>query len=469
LNRGYTVKLEALRTDSTLAKWTALIILEIGIGVYSLIVPSKIAVLMLILVPIAVIMMTNYFFAYLVGIFLLPVWSITLTGQAEVAAQADIRFSDVCFLVAGLSWIATGITKRQVRIRGSYLDVWLVAFMLWVLLSIWWSPSLVVGGKDFLKKLNGIFIFYLTVNLVRDKRHLDLAIMTWIMSGALAAFLALYELVTIILQRAMGFSKHALARWGWLRASALKEGANRLGFLMNTCIIFTISRFFLQEGKKLRLAFLLLTAVMVFALMSTLSRNSMAGLVVGSMILFHIAKKGGKRFFVIGGVIALLFVFISGDAYRDVFFKRVVGLLQPQETRSIEGRSVVWEAAFGMIRENPLLGVGAGGFHAVSGLYGAKKLRSPHSLYVYVVAEFGLIGFMLFAGAAMAFLKLVKHGLSSASSDKQKFVLAALFAGVVVFAFQGLVVNFLLIEREFWALLGLNVAAIKIYTEGESQ
>ncbi|MBW2565589.1 MAG: hypothetical protein JRE24_01650, partial [Deltaproteobacteria bacterium] len=271
--------MEALKIDGRLTKWTALIILEMAIGVYCIIMPSKTAILLLVLVPIAIIMMSNYFFAYLLGIFLLPVWSITLTGQAEAAGQVDLRFSDACFIIAGLSWVANRMTKRHVEIRGSYVDLWLVAFMLWVFLSIWWSPSLAVGGKEFLRKLNGVFIFYLTINLVRNKRELDLTLLTWIISGGLAAFVALYEVFTEILQRLTGVSVRTMMRWGFLRATALKEGANRLGYFMNTCLIITISQFFLQPRRKFRLLSVLLVVIMIFALMSTFSRNSVMGFV----------------------------------------------------------------------------------------------------------------------------------------------------------------------------------------------
>lgn len=463
------MKLEVLKTDAVLAKWTALIILEMALGVYCIVMPSTMAVLSLLLVPAVIIMMSNYFFAFLLGIFLLPVWSITLTGQAEASGQVDLRFSDACFMIAGISWLANRMTKRHVGIRGSYVDPWLLAFMFWVFVSILWSPGLAIGGKEFLRKLNGVFIFYLTVNLVRNKRELDLTLLTWIISGGVAAFLALYEVFTEILQRLTGISKKTIMRWGFLRASALKEGANRLGFFMNTCLIMTISHFFLQPRRRFRFFSVLLVVLMMFALMSTFSRNSVMGFVVGTAILFHITKRGGKKFFIAGAVIAVLFFVLSGPTYRDVYIKRISGLLDPYETRSVEGRTVVWEAASRMIGENPFLGAGAGGFHVLSESYGARRLKSPHSLYVYMTAEYGIIGFLLFAGAAMAFWKYARYGLRSSSDARETCVLAALFATIVVYAFQGLIVNFVLIEREFWALLGLNVAAIRIYTEGESR
>jgi O-antigen ligase len=463
------VKLEALTIDSPYAKWIALVVLEMAIGVYCLIMPSKMAVLSLFLVPLAIVMMSNYFVAYLLGIFLLPVWTITLTGQTETAGQVDLRFSDACFMIAGLGWVARGMAKHEVTVKGSRLDFWLLTFFLWVFLSIWWCPSFDGGVKEFLRKLNGLFIFYLTINVVGNRRQLDLTLMTWIISGGLAAFLAVYEVFTDILYRAAGFSKGAIARWGFLRTTALKEGANRLGFFMNSSLVLTLSRFYLQPGATSRLLPFILFVTMFFALLSTLSRNSVMGFVVGTMLLFYITKKGGKRFFITGAVIAGLFLLISGPTYRDVFLKRLVGVIQPQVTRSVAGRLQVWEAASEIIGASPFLGAGAGGFHKISEWYGAQKLKSPHRLYIYVTAEYGLIGFVLFASVAIAFLRIANHGLRSTSDAKEKCVLAALFAAVAVYAFQGLVVNFVLIEREFWALLGLNMAAIRIYTEGESQ
>jgi O-antigen ligase len=463
------VKLEALTIDTLYAKWIALVVLEMAIGVYCLIMPSKIAVLSLIMVPLAIVMMSHYFYAYLLGIFLLPVWSITLTGQAEASGQVDLRFSDACFIIAGLGWIAWGMARHQVRVKGSRLDFWLLTFFLWIFLSIFWCPSFGGGVKEFLRKLNGLFIFYLTINLVRSQRQLDLTLMTWIISGGLAAFLAVYEVFTEVLYRVAGFSKGAIARWGFLRTTALKEGANRLGFFMNTCLVIALSRFFLQPGKKFRLLLLVLFVMMFFALLSTLSRNSVLGFAVGTMLLFYITKKGGKRFFITGAVIAALFLLIGGPTYREAFFKRFVGGFQPQMTRSVAGRLQVWEAGSEIIGASPFLGAGAGGFHVVSEWYGAQKLKSPHNLYIYVTAEYGLIGFVLFGAVAIAFLWHANRGLKSTSDEKAKCVLAALFATVAIYAFQGLVVNFVLIEREFWALLGLNVAAIRIYSEDEFQ
>jgi O-antigen ligase len=431
--------------------------------------PLKMALVLLLLVPAVLLAIHHFFYVYLIGVFLLPVWTITLTGQAEVPGQADLRFSDACFFVAGLGWIVRGMTKQRIGVQGSYLDVCLIAFAFWIFFSICWSPTLMVGGKEFLRKLNGLFIFYLTINLVRDERDLDLAVTVWLIAGALTAFAALYETVTDILERIAGITKRTATRWGWLRATALKEGANRLGFFMNTCLMLSISRFFLASRRSRRGLLFVFIMIMVFAVISTLSRNSVMGFVVGATILFYLAGKGGKKFFLMAAVIIVVFMWISGPEYRNVFFKRIVGVLQPQETRSIEGRTQVWLAASRMIGDRPFLGAGAGGFHVLSGSYGARRLRSPHNLYIYVAAELGLIGLLLFTGVAVAFFRLAKHGFGSASSDKERFILAALFAGMTVYAFQGLVVNFTLIEREFWALLGLNVAAIKIYGQGEIQ
>ena len=201
------------------------------------------------MVPAGILMLANYLYAYLLGIFLLPVWTFTLTGQTEVAGQIDFRFSDACFLLAALGWIGDGVIRHRLSFRRSLIDFWLFVFLFWILLSISWSPSVAGGIKEFLRKLNGVFIFYLTINIVKREKDLHLAVTAWIVAGTYTAAFALYEVFSEILFRVAGISKAHVERWGWLRASALKEGANRLGYLMNTSIMLTISRYFLAEKR----------------------------------------------------------------------------------------------------------------------------------------------------------------------------------------------------------------------------
>lgn len=460
---------EIIKISPNYSKWIALVLVEIAIGICSFILPLKIAILLLLLPPVVFILARRFFYAYLIGIFLLPVWSITLTGQPEAPGRADLRFSDAFFFIAALGWLVQGIINKRLDIKRTYLDFVLIALFFWIFLSIIWSPTYLVGVKDFLRKLNGLFIFYLTVNLIKNRKDLNLTMIIFIIAGSGAALLAFHEIITKILQHIGGLSKAAISHWGWLRATALKEGANRLGFFLNICLMITISQFLLMKKTKYRIILLTLIILMTSALIATLSRNSVIGFVIGTTVLIYFMKKGGKKFLLITAVVALLFLLTSGPGYRHVLFERYVGIVQPYETGGYAGRIQIWQVASKIFEEHPILGTGIGGFHAISKSYGAAELESPHNLYIYVTTELGLIGFLLFLTVALRFIVLAKHGLQTPLDEKERSILVALLTGVLIYGFQGLVVNFTLIEREFWAILGLNVAAIKISCEDKIQ
>ncbi len=461
------MRVEALKTTSNFTKWTAVILLEITIGICSFILPLKVVVLLLLLPPIVVILMPNFLYAYLIGIFLLPVWSITLTGQPEVPGRADLRFSDALFFIAGLGWLVQGMINKRLEIKRSYLDLYLFVFFCWVFLSILWSPTFSGGIKEFLRKLNGLFIFYVTINVIRSRRDLDFAVIVWIIAGILAASLAAHELFTGIWERV---PETVITRRGGLRAGALEVTANFLGFFLNTCLMMTISQFFLTKRSRYKILLFCCIIVMIPALISTLSRSSIMGFVIGTTFLLYFIRKGVKQLVLITAVAVLLFLFISGSGYRDVLFQRYTGIVKPHEAAGYVSRTQFWsQVASRIFAEHAIVGTGAGGFLALSESYGAREVKTPHNLYIYVAAEFGLIGFLLFSGMVLSFIILAKQGLQSALSEKERCILVALLAGTFLYAFQGLAINFVLREAEFWALFGLNVAAIRIYREDKIQ
>lgn len=97
--------------------------------------------------------------------------------------------------------------------------------------------------------------------------------------------------------------------------------------------------------------------------------------------------------------------------------------------QSVVDRYTLWAAAAGMWREDPLTGVGLKGFpehrdrHATlalssgsdiggaGGTYRRQALLSPHSMYLLVLSEQGLIGLLTLAGSWLALLVCAVRGL----------------------------------------------------------
>ncbi|GGX09936.1 membrane protein [Streptomyces malachitofuscus] len=97
--------------------------------------------------------------------------------------------------------------------------------------------------------------------------------------------------------------------------------------------------------------------------------------------------------------------------------------------QSVTDRYTLWAAAAGMWREHPLTGVGLKGFpeyrdgHATLALssgsdiegagetYRKQALLSPHSMYLLVLSEQGLVGLLTLAGSWLALLVCAVRGL----------------------------------------------------------
>jgi hypothetical protein len=467
------VTVESLKGMANSRKWTAFILLEMTLGIFSFILPFKIAVLVLLLPPVIVLLMSNFLYAYLIGVFLLPVWSITLTGRPETPGHVDVRLSDAMFFIAGFGYVVQGITSRRLEIRGSRLDLSLLVFFSWMFLSIMWTPLFLMGAKELLRKLNGLFIFYVTINVIRNRRDLDAAATVWVIAGVLAAYLGFQEAVTEIWQRVGRFAHMVTTRWGGFRAGGLEVTPNILGFFLNTALMMTMAQFLWIKRHRYRILLLCSMVVMLFALISTLSRSSIMGFVIGTGFLLYLSRRGMQGLAWAAGVavgLVILVLLVGGSGYRAVLYERYVGIVKLQEAAGFVRRISLWsEIASAIFGEHAVIGTGVGGFVALSESYGAWQLKSPHNLYIYVATEFGLVGFLFFLGMVVSFVKLAIQGLRSCIGERERLVLAGLLAGTLLYAFQGLSINFILRESEVWILMGLSVAAIRIHSDCKTQ
>jgi O-antigen ligase len=148
----------------------------------------------------------------------------------------------------------------------------------------------------------------------------------------------------------------------------------------------------------LRLSNLAFIPAALFGITLTASRSSMACglLAVGYMALSLGGARHGARLLLFGGVAALAI-------YGGSFIPR--DSVERLEDTSVElsdgdwnGRLPTWNEALRMIAERPFLGVGVSAFHSGAVESGA----APHNLVLSILAELGLVGFLIFAGILLA-------------------------------------------------------------------
>ena len=139
-------------------------------------------------------------------------------------------------------------------------------------------------------------------------------------------------------------------------------------------------------------------------------------------------------------------------------------------------RDQIWKVALSMLQDNPLLGVGLGKFHYFFPKYcliadvawsgGIKYVRSTaHNLYLHILAEQGIVGFLSFMLLLVSILKQSCISLKEMDIEKKSLTIAlfAIIAGIMSFGISQFIFYIRIMQIYFWCILGFLVVMIKPY------
>lgn len=160
-------------------------------------------------------------------------------------------------------------------------------------------------------------------------------------------------------------------------------------------------------------------------LLATLSRSALlgAGVALGVMMLIlPRARLGVSRAAILlaaGLVIAVIIagVVISGDT----LWARLSALSEPSKANSgLLNRDFAWDDTRPIIKDSPLLGVGANNLLLAIGQRNpqvSRLLLPVHNAYLMIWAELGLVGLILFGAGALSSLRylLPRYGVDGAT------------------------------------------------------
>ena len=140
------------------------------------------------------------------------------------------------------------------------------------------------------------------------------------------------------------------------------------------------------------------------ALLMTMTRSALLGLVVGIAVMLLAAH---RRWFMVFGVLVVVLAFGIVIFGEDVLSPRLWGRISPEYLVSggnTTGRLEMWRVGWNMVQAEPLTGVGDCDLNAVAPQYYGDHHPVPfghlHSNFVHLAVIWGVPGFIL----AMAFL-----------------------------------------------------------------
>jgi O-antigen ligase len=181
------------------------------------------------------------------------------------------------------------------------------------------------------------------------------------------------------------------------RPDGLTNDPNHLGVMLCVPLLALLPLYLrLERGHRLRWPLAALLAFLFLVMLATLSRSGLLGLLVGLVILAvpYRRKVFSGRFLVPLGAIALVLVVVV--ASRLHYFEVLVKSRLQTSGRSESAHFTVYDFVPQILHSHPLFGLGLNTFSVYYQFVTGKSNWGPHSFYVALIVETGLVGTLAF-------------------------------------------------------------------------
>ena len=402
-----------------------------------------------------------------------------------------IQIVDIVFLFL-LTACLYKLYHNQIRFNRTSLDIPVLLYLVVSLLSIINSSNIKDSLVEFIGILYLIALFYLIVNAVRDRNVFEMVINIWLVTSALVAFLGIlgvflayvFDIKTFLVKEytAFPYIGHVYRAFSTFSVNS-KFVSSYLTISFPICLALLLN----SKADKKRLFYYVILILFMCVLFFTFSRGWLGLAVAAYLVLARFQKPEGyykylKVLIAIFIVLFGLFIFlISRWQFVEFQTKKITvensTNIKPNiafTDHSGELDKVIAEigyidntyyrlkmVAIEMILDNPLIGVGLGGFNDKIRRY--KKdgkvpdifpALDPHCMVLGKTAQTGLIGLI---ALVILWGKAIRKALDMSFTSRDNYLQIiswALFSSMVGFIIQSIdmdIMNF----RFLWFLFAL--------------
>jgi O-antigen ligase len=236
-----------------------------------------------------------------------------------------------------------------------------------------------------------------------------------------------------------------------------------------------------QESSVRTKSMLFISLGLVFlAMIYTSSRGAVVAFLVMLILIAIDIKAKPSNIFIACAMLIAIFIVLPESYQKRFSFLNFFSNNSLEQDSSVSSRNTAMQIGLEMFRDNPVLGVGFGNYrnnywdYAISlGLESSatnitnysENAQFVHSLYIEILSETGLVGFLtfaLFVGALLSGLYQIRNKLKDSPLHKEWAVLViALAMSIFTFLVSGFFLHGVFF-RYIWVLIGLAMAAISI-------
>jgi O-antigen ligase len=195
------------------------------------------------------------------------------------------------------------------------------------------------------------------------------------------------------------------------RPNALTGDPNHLGIMLDVPLLALTPLYLrLPRGHRLKWPLGLTLGFLLLVLIATLSRSGALGLLVGLLVLALPYRRfiWSRALLVPLGAVALVLAYVVHS--RRHFFSVVIASRLQTGGKSTSAHFAVYDFIPHVLHTHPLLGLGLNTFSVYYEFVTGKTNWGPHSYWVALVVETGLVGLIAF----VTFLRYVYYRLRAA-------------------------------------------------------
>ena len=388
-------------------------------------------VLLFVPLLICISVISPFIFPFGLYVFLLPFDALlSMTGGTTGATLTKLLG-----ILTILTLLSKGFVEGKLK-KPEAASLWYGLFVVYGALSVCWAiePEAVMSR---LPSIIGLFFVYFVVVSYEIARK-EYVTLKWIIfiGGIAVAFFTIYAYHNGY------FYTNSLRATVMTNDRVINPNLIAFNFLFPISIGFSL---LLNENKKpVKLIFLLILSVIIYAVTITGSRGGMVA--VGAVIIVHLLSLKGK---VIPGIIIISIAILALSSTQDTVFERWSTAIETGGS----GRLNIWHVGLQSLEKYWLNGAGLANFSNAYNKYvdfaeGFSGFnRGAHNMILMYSVELGIIG------VTLLFVALWKHyqsiQLKADTYYPDVIMLKAVFWGIMVGAFF-LSIN--LMNKSFWLL-----------------
>jgi len=427
---------------------------------------------------------------YVTTVLLLLSGSAGVLGALRVAVPLTLaKVSGAALLVA---WAGNVLVRRQ-RVHVGKEMIILAAFFAWAGVGVFASSYYQQQWPEWVRLATLVAFFALSVQLLDSPATLHRYLVLLCVCGLLMSLFAIAQYFIPALQLDVATAVQSLgagAEGAYIDPDSLSGGAavrvsGRAGhsnwLAMALLVLLPLNAYWFGTARTRRMqgAVLLTAGCELIALVLTFTRTGfLIGFVAAALLLFRRLIHVGPRRATALAMVVFLSWFLLPGPYKE----RVLTFTQYSRSDSVSHRLELQEAAFDIMTESPVWGVGLGGFgtHIIEKTSQVAYIMrwlvedqnwnpvflGAHNLYLQLACDTGLVGLaliLLFFGALLRRLRRARQDFEARGEDRLARMTAVLGVSMLTFLCAGIFLHAL--QQKIWWMIAAVATVIAMRHE----